>query len=85
MGDSLENKKQGNLVMIFSIEKNEVFSYEGLNLIKKEQISLRECLTKSSVEIVNIDGEWIRVSLEQPVTPQSVIKIPGKGFKGTSL
>lgn len=79
-GHHLVGKGCSDLIIKFNIIKDPNFAREGLNLVLKKKISLKEALTQHSFSIRHIDGSELDVTLSEILHPQKIVKFEGQGF-----
>ncbi len=69
-----------DLEVHFTISKPQCFNFKGRDLFLRQEISLKEAFSKSSMEIYTIDGSIEQITLDSIPSPSNVIKVEGRGF-----
>lgn len=79
-GHSFFENGNSDLVIRFRLKESPDFKRHGLDIIFKKKISLKEALTSTTLSLTHLDGRIVSIPLVGVISPQKVIKIPGKGF-----
>lgn len=69
-----------DLLVKFRVKPAESFKRKELDLIFTKKISLKEALTENNFTMTHLDGSCIDISTIGVISPQTVVKIPQKGF-----
>lgn len=62
MGNLSPEKIKGDVHITFNVESHEIFKRDGIDLICKKEITLKEALTDFSIEILHLNSKILRIS-----------------------
>jgi DnaJ family protein B protein 4 len=79
-GHSSFEHGSSDLVVRFNIQGHPDFKRNGLDLVYTKRISLKEALTCTTLSMKHLDEQVIDIPVLGVISPQTVIKIPNKGF-----
>lgn len=79
-GHHLVGRGYSDLIVTFNVLEDSRFAREGLNLVLKKKISLKQALTQHSFSIEHIDGRELNLTVSEVVSPQKIVKFEGLGF-----
>jgi len=83
MGNHSPHNMKGDIHITISVEKHEIFTRKGLDLVCKKSISLKDALCHFSIEIPHLSGKMLRLSNQNQttiVTPGFKKEIPEYGM-----
>ena len=81
-GHYLVGRGYSDLIVTFNILQDSQFAREGLHLVLKKKISLKQALTQHSFSIEHIDGRELNLTVSEVVSPQKIVTFEGLGFVG---
>jgi DnaJ-class molecular chaperone len=79
-GNQSEETTVGDLVVELTQAEGEIWNRQGDDLVYYHKISLVNVLTSAPIEFSTIDGEVIRFSSDEVITPQTQKVFVGKGM-----
>lgn len=74
------NQLFGNIFIQVVEKNNTAFKHDGINLIYPVTISLRRALCGFQLNIIQLDGRKLTISIDDIVYPGMTYKIPGEGM-----
>jgi len=79
-GNQSELKRVGDLVVTLHSADGEKMTRQGNDLIYHHRISLKQALCSEPVEFQTLDGETIKFTADEVISPQTCKVFPGKGM-----
>jgi DnaJ-class molecular chaperone len=82
-GHVIQDKVKGDLHLLIKVQKHKEFSRNGMDLIYKKTLSLKEALCGFSLEIPHLSGKMLRIShsaTAHVIKPHDKKPIPGFGM-----
>jgi DnaJ-class molecular chaperone len=79
-GDQIHGSPPFDFVVILALEKHDVFTVEGSDLLCTKMVNLKQALCGFNFTLNHPSGEDIRISCENVTKPGSIIVMPGKGI-----
>ena len=74
------DKKRGDLIVRIEQTEHPVYRREGDNLIYRHKLSLKDALTSAPIEFKTLDGEIIKFSADEIISPTTEKVFEGKGM-----
>ena len=82
-GHVIQDKVKGDLHLLIKVQKHKEFSRNGMDLIYKKTLTLKESLCGFSLEIPHLSGKMLRIShsaTSHVIKPNEKKPIPGYGM-----
>ena len=79
-GNQSELKRVGDLVVVLRSAEDEQMTRSGDNLIYHHKITLKQALCSEPVQFQTLDGETIKFTADEVISPQTCKVFPGKGM-----
>lgn len=86
MGNYTRGGINGDVLIIFRINKHPIFELDGLNLRRKLDVSIYDIMLGTDKEFETLDGK-VRITIPKLCDPTRIFKLRGKGFidEGTNI
>ena len=72
---------RSDLVVRYEVATPPEYSWRGTDLLLRQEIDLKAALLSRSLQVTNINGKTLTVTIEDVISPTTVIKVPGEGFR----
>ena len=79
-GNKIDSKRSGDLVVELKQAEHSTLTRQGDDLIYSHKISLQDALTSTPIQFETIDGETIRFTADEVISPQTKKVFKGKGM-----
>lgn len=80
LGQQMNGLPPSNLIARIKVQPQRRYARKGNDIWINQVVSLKDALLASPVEVENLDGEVIKVPIDEMITPQTVRTILGKGM-----
>lgn len=77
-GNEQYTHAQSSIIVKFELDESQSGNYtkRGHNLIYTHSLSLEDALNCANIAFETLDGRPISINLDQPITPQTVHRVP---------
>jgi DnaJ family protein B protein 4 len=79
-GDERPNTEAADLVFVLKEKPHDFFTREKDNLVYSADITLKQALCGIKISLPTLDGDNVLVQLNDPISPDKVHVIPGRGM-----
>ncbi|BDA49616.1 DnaJ homolog subfamily B member 4 [Coccomyxa sp. Obi] len=79
-GDEVPGRGCSDVILVVREALHPQFERRGDDLITCVSLPLVQALTADSISVPMLDGSHLQVPLSGPITPETVLRLPGKGM-----